>query len=246
MKYSLYNGEVELDFDENKHLYWVSDKLVPGVTGVLDIIAKPALIGWAVKCCGLYLEKHLHPGQTYDEIQIKNMIGDMKKSYRKVSGDAADIGSLVHAWCEGHIKAKLGLSQPPSMPFNQESRNAIEAFLQWERQHEVEYIASECKIYSRQYSYAGTMDLDAIIDGRRTVADFKTSTGIYREMALQVALYRQAREEEGYGPYQDSWIIRVGKDGVFEAQSFPNYTHDLAGGLAALRLHQWSKNGIVK
>lgn len=246
MKYSLYQGEVELEFDDNKHLYFVDGAVVPGVTGVLDIISKPALIGWAVKCCGLYLEKHLHPGTAYDEIEIKNLIGDMKKSYRKVSGDAADIGSLVHAWCEGHIKAKLGEATEPTLPFNKQARNAIEAFLGWEKEHEVTYIASECKIYSRKYRYAGTMDLDAIIDGRRSVADFKTSTGIYREMALQVALYRQAREEEGYGPYEDSWIIRVGKDGVFESQPFPNYEHDLAGGLAALRLHQWSKNGIVR
>jgi len=42
--YPLYDGRVNLTFDEEKHLYSIDGRPVPGVTSVIQTIAKPALI----------------------------------------------------------------------------------------------------------------------------------------------------------------------------------------------------------
>lgn len=242
MQYSLYNGEVKLDFDEGKHLYRVDGQVVPGVTGICDVINKPALVGWAAKQCGLFIEKNLKPGKALDEIQIKQLVGDMKREYRRVAGEAADIGTLVHSWVEKHIKAQLKLGEPPEMPVNEQAQRSIEAFTDWEVWHHVQYRASEVKVYSRKYKYAGTVDIDAVIDGVPCIADLKTGNGIWPEMALQLAGYQQARTEEGYGPYKARWILRIGKDGIFEGKRYTNFKADLRGFIAARNLLDWLKS----
>jgi len=44
------NGEeVELLFDRRLHSYKVGDEMIPSATKVLGVIAKPALVPWALK-----------------------------------------------------------------------------------------------------------------------------------------------------------------------------------------------------
>ena len=49
MKYKLYGGKVVLNFDPEKHIYTVNDKIIYGATSIVNVLAKPALINWAVK-----------------------------------------------------------------------------------------------------------------------------------------------------------------------------------------------------
>lgn len=242
-KFTLYNGEVELCFDPKTHSYSVDGKPVPGVTGILEIISKPALVGWAVRVCGEYLEKELKPGIALDEIQIKELCSEMKRAHRKASSKAADIGTLAHEWMQQYGEGvSVGVPEGMPMPVNREARSACQAFLRWVHGHNVQFLHCEMKIYSRRHNYAGTCDADAIVDGERSIIDYKSSSGIYPEMGLQLAAYQCAREEEGYGPYQNRWIIRVPKDGNgFEAKAFPNYEDDLKAFLAAKELSEWKR-----
>ena len=114
--------------------------------------------------------------------------------------------------------------------------------------HKVEPIATEFKIFSRKHMYAGTCDLDAVIDGERCIVDFKTSSGIYPEMLLQTAAYQFARAEELYGgelwgdqpnKYDARWIVRFDKKtGKFEAKRFDDFESDFQGFLGALQLYR--------
>lgn len=242
-KFSLYGGEIDLCFDPVKHVYTVSGVEVQSVTGILDIISKPALVYWAVnQACG-YFQKMLKPGEALDEIQIKRLVEDAKWAHKRASSRAADIGTLAHEWMERFgAEAAIGSLDVQPMPVNKEARSACLAFIEWVKAHEVKFLHCEMKIYSRGYNYAGTCDADAIVDGERCIIDYKSSSGIYPEMGLQLAAYQHAREEEGYGPYQNRWIIRVPKDGNgFEAKAFPEYQRDLTAFLAAKELSEWKR-----
>lgn len=235
----LYNEKIDLVFDEAKHLYTVDNIEVPGVTGVCSVINKPALIPWAVKTCETYLLANLEPGKAYDEIEISEMASEMKKQHRRQSSSAANIGTLAHNYIEGAIKFKLGINDlPPKKPANEQALNAINAYADFAKHYDIEYHASEPKVYSKLYNYAGTLDIDANVGGKRCIIDLKTSSGIYPEMWLQTAAYQQARQEELGIKYDERIILRIGKDGQFETRFSDQFEKDIEAFLGALILRK--------
>jgi len=237
IQYALYNGAVTLSFDEGRHQYRIGERLCPSVTGILEVINKPALIGWAVKCCAEYLEDNLEIGKPVDELVKLRLIKEMKGAHRRKSGDAADIGSIVHRFAEEYVQGK-----DPSLPINPQARQAAESFLDWMSQHHVRVLSSEQRIFSRRYWYAGTMDLEAEVDGALTRADFKTSNAIYPEMFLQLAGYDIARREESGIAADKRTIIRFPKEGgPCQVQDAIKPAEDDAGFLAAHALFRWQR-----
>lgn len=229
---TLYNGEIELSFDEANHRYSVNGSIVPGVTTPLGIINKEWMGPWVAKMCGEYVADNLKPGASLDEIEIQDFIKSMKGSWRRKSATAAAIGTMVHEWAEKHAK---GLK--PAMPVNPKIRNGVEAYLDWLKQHEIVFRANERRIYSRQYRYAGTVDAIGYVDGQLSVIDFKTSSGIYPEMAWQTAAYQHALQEEFGKPFERRWIIRFDKEGGgFESEAFDNFDADFEVFRTALSL----------
>ena len=238
-KTKLYDGEAELIFNEGNHTYTVDGEKIQGVTGVLGVINKPALLGWVAKVGHDFLIKNLVPGKAYDEVEIIELAEDMKKAHRRTSSKAASIGTIAHNYIEGVIKYKLGQHDlPPKKPVQPEALNAINAFADFAKHYEIEYHASEPKVYSRLYGYAGTLDIDATINGKRCICDLKTSNGIYPEAFLQTAAYQQARQEELGVEYEERWIIRIGKDGQFETRCTNLFDEDIEAFLAALTLRK--------
>lgn len=235
--FPLYAGEVVLTFDEKKHAYRVDGDIVPSVTTALATIAKPALVPWAAKCAAELVAAELKPGVGLDEVQIRELAERAKNAHRDQARQAAGIGSDVHAWAERFAR---GENPPP--PINPQIRAGVEAFQAWTRAHDVKTVYVERKCFSRRHRYAGTVDLVAYIDGVAAVADFKTSTGIWDEYALQLAAYQQALLEEGViDEDTDRWIIRFDKNlGTFEAVKLDraDYERDARGFRAALALYR--------
>ena len=212
-EYQLYNGKIVLKFDDQLHEYTVNNKTVFGVTSIISIIAKPALLYWAVNQSVEYLKANLQPGVAFDELQIKNLLDGCKYAHRKNLGKAADIGKMTHHWIEEYIKARINKETPPKRPVNTELNNAIDSFFEWAKKNKVQLIASEQKIYSKKYKYAGTLDLEAMVNGKRTIIDFKTSKAIYDDYFLQSTAYLIAREEETGKKYDGGvMILRLSKE----------------------------------
>lgn len=240
-EYSLYGGQHVLRFDPDKHVYYYGNtkNVVPGVTSITGVMDKPALIYWAVNQTVEFLQTAIQPGQPYDEVHIAAMLKAAKNARFSTSNKATTIGSLVHDWIEKYIKYTIKHGQPPvvveadpdrvrrpghiGIPFNEDAARAIDQFLKWEKKNKVEYIFSERKTFSPTHWYAGTCDIGAIINGKRTVLDWKTSKDIYEDYFIQVSAYAKALEEEGDEPYEQIMIVQVPKDGKeFKAQAKPH------------------------
>lgn len=236
-----YKGEIELNFDEKRHMFTVDNKPVISVTRVTGVIDKSGpLMYWAVNMGAEFLTINLEKlkRDSNGDVILK-LIDESKKQHRIRKEKAADTGSQVHAWVEGFIKAKTEKDIPP-VPKETEVYNGVMAFLKWTDEHNVKFLSSERHIYSKKHKYAGIMDAEAIIKGKKCVVDFKTSKGIYPEMRFQVAAYQAAMEEETGKAYTgNKWLARFDKEtGDFEAHEFDDHDKDFNAFLAALKLQR--------
>ena len=78
-----------------------------------------------------------------------------------------------------------------------------------------------------------------VADGKLSIIDFKTSSGIWPEMRFQVAAYQQARMEETKNKKYERWIVRFGKDTAeFEAKQLNNFKKDITAFLGAFEAHR--------
>jgi len=236
----LYDGTIELCFDEARHRFTINDKSVfPSVTAAIGVIDKSRpLIYWAVGLTKDFLLGNLQA--LIDDTKgdkIASLIEEAVKQHSIKKQQAADIGTQVHDWVEKFIKAKTKKDWP-EIPKEPQVYNGISAFLKWVDEYEVKFISSEKHIYSKKYKYAGIMDAEAIIKRKLCVIDFKTSKGIYPEMFFQVAAYQAAAEEESGKEYSgNKWLARFDKEtGEFEAHEFAEQDKDFEAFLAALKL----------
>jgi len=221
-------GSVDLEFNEAKHQYSCGGEFVPAVTSVLSttIAKQQFLMPWAVKI-GAEWFKDNSEAFSQAEISIEDMVNGIKRAYKKKSVGAINIGRAVHEWCEQAILWKLGKAEVPSMPTDEQASNAINAFRDWVKQNEVEWLAAEQRVYSRTHKYAGTVDAVARVNGEFMVIDFKTSTRIYEEYYLQVAAYSKCVEDIYGEPVDAAYILRFDKDsGKFDADKSDNIDVD--------------------
>lgn len=218
----MYNGTIDLEFDEKRHVYRVGDQIVPGVTSILDNLPKPWLAPWAVKigaeAATAELENYADKTSgrfqyVLDPAHWEALVKTFKSAHRQKKEAAADTGKLAHNWCEAWAIAQWRRVDPPPMPAHPEARAACETFLEWMMRHNVTIIEAERRILSKTYWYAGTVDIIAWIDGERGLLDIKTSSRISYSMHMQTAAYTQAYEEETGQIIQRRGIIRLPKDG---------------------------------
>ena len=239
--YELYDGKIQLKFEPRKHLYTVEGKTVYGVTSVIGIINKPALTYWMLNQCLGYIDENLPVGKTLDEVEKQQLLQEAKYAHKKSAFQASTTGQLVHDWIERYVQGKIiRAKEEIVLPTNKEMRQAVSAFLDWDKKNKVEYLSAERKVFSKKYWYAGTLDIEAIINDKLSIVDIKTSAAIYPDYFLQTAAYIKAMEEEHKKHYKEAWIIRVPKSGdSFEAKKTTKIPEYFRAYLGCLEVYKW-------
>ena len=205
-------------FDSTNHVHLLDDVPLHGVTSVLGIIAKPALIPWAVGVAVDYIDKKL---QVMDMGGI-NIVGfspeywetvakEAKSAHRKKKEKAGDWGSAVHLAVEEWIKDK----KLPDLKDTQ--LQAFEHFKKWAEDNKVEFLESEKHVYSKDLVIGGIVDLVFMMDGKKYIGDIKTSSGIYNEAFFQMGAYNLCLESMGEHKDVEGYIvINLKKDGTMD------------------------------
>lgn len=205
----LYKGKVKIRFFPDSHQYWMNGIRKQGVTTIIGIKDKSRpLMTWKGQLTVDFLLKKLQEGKiTREIICAASYIDEIEKE------EAAGFGTEIHDWCERYIKAKLskGKLPFPDMPESKRAQVGVNAFLDWEKEHEVKFVSSERVVYSKKYDYMGKMDIEAKIDGKLCLVDLKSSNGLYNSVNLQTAGYVKADEEESGRKYKGRWAIRLSK-----------------------------------
>lgn len=167
--------------------YYVNGKRVPGVTTILGVLDKHALVKWA------------------------NNLGLQGIDSSKYTDKLAQVGTLAHYLIECHLsgqKPDLTAYSPEQIDL---ASNSVLKFHAWEAEHTVEPIMTEAQLVSEQYRFGGTVDFYGLIDGVPTILDLKTSKAIYPEHIHQVAAYRWLLNEAGH-PVEQVRVLQIGRD----------------------------------
>ena len=243
-------SEFKLEYDDEKHSYVVDDNKIPSVTKVIDSCFPKYLVDWAVQESASFFLQSVEPYRRVDPATffipfrvVDHIHEGILTASKTISEHAADIGSTVHDWISQGIRYKMGNTKLPAMPEEEEAVNCIEAFKDWAKGKNINWISTEQKIYHHSdivaERFAGTVDAVAEIDGREYVIDFKTSKKIYKPYHLQVAAYAKAIERM-YETKPWGLILRLDKEtGKFQEKVFNPEPHYEAFDLC-LKLRKWS------
>ena len=202
---------------DRARFYPIHGRLLPSVTTILDVLAKPGLGPWYAQEERRYFETAMlavlskpgAPDPEYVLAAVADAVSGLKAADREKQ-KAASIGTAVHAGIEWELRTRLGEDAGPQ-PFLPEAATwAIESWKDWARQVELEPIAVERTIYCEDCGYAGTMDLYARVKGIPTVLDWKSGKAIYPEAFLQNVAYRHAAAGLGMTSEQ-GLIVRLPK-----------------------------------
>jgi len=217
--------------------YTINAVEYPSVTTVLQIVAKPALLGWSRKVA---LEKVRHTlldqmrtGERLAGITpgwIDTMLEAARKRPDEERDQAADFGLRSHELIDSVLRGEETIVPADLEP-------VMEGFDGWQAESGLDITATEQVVCSELHGYAGTFDAVATRDGEGVyVIDFKTSNGIYDEMSFQVAAYAQAYEEQTGQEVLGGYVVRFGKrKPEFETREV-DLEQGLCGFLGALAL----------
>lgn len=216
---TLYNGEIEVVFNAGSHRYSVNGEFFPGVTGILGIINKPLLMGWASYMAAEDFKESVarliaEGGQVTDK-WLKKTATDAKTAYTRRSDVAKDLGHIVHEGIEAYLRYG-------SLPIEgTEGYKLIQNFIYWFKASEWEVLGIEQVVYSKQYGYCGTYDIKlkskktgkiVIADNKTTKRSYTNQQGIYNEYPPQLGGYAIADEEESGIKVDDLMIINPDKE----------------------------------
>lgn len=224
-------------FDPKTHSYLIDGKPATGVTTIIGVLAKPALIGWAAKTAVEYLQKLTpdielgYPKETWAQ-----WLDEAKTAHNQKRDSAATHGTDAHALVEKYIK--LTISTPGFVI--EEEFKPIRPFIEWALTNVDHFLFSERQMFNDEKFIAGTADFGAVMkDGKKLIGDFKTSSGVYGiDYFLQCAGYRFLAEAEGDAPYDGCVIVRLGKKGAKDFDVHYRYTSDEEAFMACLTLYR--------
>lgn len=158
-----------------------------GVTTVLGVMNKPALVGWA------------------------NRLGLDGYDVNKYVDGLANIGTLIHYLVECNIKEQEPELNDYTANEINTAKKSFGKWQDWRSKNDFKLLNSELQLVSDSLQFGGTCDIYAIVNGIHTVLDIKTSKACYSEQRTQTVAYKELLIENKM-PVTECRIIRIGRD----------------------------------
>ena len=213
-------------------------KRVKGVTTILGIMAKPALIYWGYS---QGLENYTRVTEQVSSILsddcgqdeklglVQNTLQDFQVGGLYDKRDkAADAGTLAHALIEADLK---GLEMPTGAGLSKEIREKADgcylAFLEWKDTTKFKMVYSELPLVSEVHGFGGCLDIGGETRAPELI-DLKTSKDIYWNMWCQLAGYGILwNENKPETPLQGYNILCIKPDGGFAHERKTNLDDEM-------------------
>ena len=201
--------------------YYTSDGTrVSGVTTVLNVIAKPALIYWAW------------------DLGIKGI------DYKVFRDELGDVGTLAHEMILAHIQKRKVDTGEYGKRLIDMAKNAFKSYLAWEKQHTLKPLLMEKKLVSEIHRFGGRFDYLGPVDDVLTLMDFKTGERLYDNIWYQMAGYDILLRElfPKLAPKQ-FMLLNIGRseNEQFEQGTKQDLKLDTEIFMAALKIYQTEK-----
>ena len=127
---------------------------------------------------------------------------------------AAERGKGVHAAIELHALAGIEDCEQEGQPY-------FDAYLKWFHKEKPVIQKTESATWHKTLMYAGTVDLIAEINGKRTLIDFKTTAALNDMLTtVQLEAYQRALQSHGIA-VEDKAILLLKRDGTYTFKRYP-------------------------
>ena len=224
---SEFNGNY-LTFDETKHRYILNGERVPGPTTFIKegFPVSEGLINWKIEQGARFVL------QNTEKLTSADVIKGAKVAWKDAAQAAANIGTIVHDYAyltevgkEAEAQSLVLKSQ--DLPDWNKIKNGMNKFDAWKDENNDQLLFSEAIVANITHKFGGKFDRLAVRHHKLVLSDFKTSSGIFVDMFIQLGAYSLAIKE-WLGQEVDVFeILRFGKeDGEFQVQQFDS-TGDL-------------------
>lgn len=165
------------------HKYTLDGKPVLGVTTLLSKgLPKPALTYWSAKMVAEFVADQPEKVDVLREMGRGPMVAALKGVPWQKRDEAAVRGTDVHALAEQIIHGRE-VDVPTHLV------DHVDGYVRWLDAFQVEPVLTEFVVANRTVRYAGTGDAIVRIGGETLCLDWKTSTNVYGETALQTSAY---------------------------------------------------------
>lgn len=172
-------------FDDKKHIHYLDDKRLHGVTTVLSSWGNAgALINWAANQAVDYIK---NSDEVTDEVLKKARTAHVRKRNK-----AGDKGTQVHVELEKILNDWIEKGSPL---VNKDHSECVRKVIYWMTDNAITPIATEVNVYSRTHWYGGIFDAIIEKDGKKYILDFKTSSTIQPKYFFQCGAYSLAVKE---------------------------------------------------
>ena len=164
-----------IDMREKAHQVYKtkSGLIVPSVTQIVSMLNKPVLVTWA------------------------NKLGLQGIDVRKYVDIKAEIGTVAHRMILDYFLNQETDFSEYSRDVIDKAENSFLSFLEWTKNKEIKPLLVEESMVSELELFGGAFDFYGLVDGEKTLVDFKTGNGIYQEYFYQLAGYSILLEEAG-------------------------------------------------
>jgi hypothetical protein len=199
------------------------------ITTLFSALGSAALMGWTGKVGTKKLKifadnvKMIRP-EVYDQAAKESEKDwekaegdkDFWKSSYEISNEGKEIGTVVHAAIEADLLGK------PTSSLQGLAGNCYQAYLDWKKTVTLETIETERTFYNCAMNYACTSDWRGKLNGKLTLADWKSSTGIFDTSIIQCWANAIADEmQNGNILYEQVAVGCFKKDGTYESRIIP-------------------------
>jgi len=206
--------------------YRIDGEKYVSVTTVLNILDRPGLTYWKMKC----VYEAMADDPTLSQAEA------LAAPYR-VSGKAKRRGSAVHTIIEFGLESDL-------RKIPQDLRGYVRAYRAWQQMFAPTIIEQERTVVSKKYGFAGTLDMIAQWGSESSptlgLIDMKTGKAIYPEVWLQLSALRQGLREEGL-EVNGMGALLLREDGSYGWEFKDIDLLDVW--LAAKRIYEWQHGG---
>lgn len=180
----------------NSHSYFMDGQRLPGVTSIIGVLDKPALVNWASETTARYAVENW---ERLSGMSFLNRYEELKKAREHTNREATVRGKRIHSLAERIMRGD------EVSPDDRSLRAAAQAYVDLLDAWDLQPVTLEMPCVNLEYRYAGTAD--GIFESPklgRLIVDIKTGRKAYDEVALQLAAYRYTdiylEEEEQFGP----------------------------------------------
>lgn len=170
---------------------------VPGVSAILNMMPKPALVNWAAREAAAFAVSNIDVVAALARTDVKAAVDLVKGAPWRKSGKAADSGTEVHGLAEQLMRDRIE-SRKSTFKIPPGTMDFLRNFARFATEFDVIPQLIETTVWDDEHNYAGTFDgmYRLTVDGQEidAIVDIKTgASGVWPEAALQQTAYARAK-----------------------------------------------------